>query len=414
MKRRRESIRSTPAPVAIEALQGKIAEMGRCSSHSRNNDHHGLSSTAFPKITTRQAPQFEKEVAMQEHKKGDQFTRRQFMWLDQVLADQSLPAAAFRVAYVISRHIHRGTGDAWLGTRRLSEKSGVGRKFAMKAMRALETAGHLAVEDGNGRGNTNRYRMVEKGVPQDVNGVRGDTHFDEINGVRQDENGVRQDRNGVRQDENGVQRTPDSLNNPLKEPLIEPLTPAAPAKPASLSDTNPSKASFFEQQEREAKEGKEESAPKIFRAPPRENATVAPPPVAAAGCAAPKRRHTKSAPPADDPTFEAFWQAYPSKVAKGGARKAYQAAREKASADAIIAGARRYVDSDTVLRGFVCNPATWLNQERWADQPAPARVIDQDGNPAMPPPRANGHDRYRSKCDEAADRNMENFLKIRS
>jgi hypothetical protein len=352
---------------------------------------------------------------MQEQKKGDEFTRRQFMWLDQVLADQSLPMGVFQVAYVIAKHIHRVHGDAFLGTRRLSEKAGVSRVFAIKAMRLLETTGHLAVENGNGRGNTNRYQMVEKGAPGEQETVHGVDRFDEIKGTRQEGKGTRQEGKGTRQEGKGTQGGPDSFTNPLTNPFTNPFTPAAPASPASLSDSdsNPSEASFFEQQGRAAKEGKkaskEESAPQKLRRPPRGNATVAPPPDAAAGCGVPKRRRFKDKPPADDPTFEQFWEAYPKKVAKGGARKAYQAAIEKASAEDIIAGARRYVGSDTVLRGFVCNPSTWLNGERWLDQPADTRVIDQFGQPDTPH-RANGHGR--SKVDEAIARNLENCRRM--
>jgi hypothetical protein len=179
---------------------------------------------------------------MQDHKKGDEHTRRQFMWLDQVLADQSLPAAAFRVAYVIAKHVNRGTGDAFLGTRRLSEKAGVSRVFAIKAMRLLETTGHLAVENGNGRGNTNRYQMVEKGAPGEHETVHGVDHFDEINGTRQEGNGTRQEGKGTRQEGKGTRGGPDSLINPLKNHFKNPLTPAQPS--ASLVDGDGSRDLF--------------------------------------------------------------------------------------------------------------------------------------------------------------------------
>jgi len=209
---------------------------------------------------------------MHEQKKGDEFTRRQFMWLDQVLADQSLPMGVFQVAYVIAKHVHRSTGDAWLGTRRLSEKAGVSRPFAIKAMRLLETTGHLAVENGIGRGNTNRYRMIENGVPGDQEAVHTEDHLDEINGQRGYINGQRQNVNGQRQNEKGKPGGPDSLNNPLKNPFKNPLNYIAqPEDPASLSDSdnNPSAASSFEQQGRQAKGSKEEQQ---VRSPPQGSA----------------------------------------------------------------------------------------------------------------------------------------------
>jgi hypothetical protein len=324
---------------------------------------------------------------MHEHKKGDEHTRRQFMWLDQVLADQSLPAAAFRVAYIISRHINRGTGDAWLGTRRLSEKAGVSRNFAIKAMRLLETTGHLAVEDGHGRGNTNRYRMVEKGPRGEQETVHDVNHFDEINGAPGDINGARHDINGAPGDINGAPCAPDSLINPLKNPFKNPLNIAQPS--ASLSDSDPSVASFFEQQGSEAKEGREakqESAPQKLRRPPRKIASVVP------------------------DSFNTFWDTYPRHKSKGAAEKAYIAALKIASAAEILAGAQRYAaERNGQDPNFTKHPSSWLNQKCWTDEPAPARVIDQFGQPDTPH-RANGHGR--SKVDEAIARNLENCRRM--
>jgi hypothetical protein len=73
------------------------------------------------------------------------------------------------------------------------------------------------------------------------------------------------------------------------------------------------------------------------------------------------------APPWD---FDQWWEAYPHKVGKGAARKAYQKARATVSADELLAGVARYI-ADTPSDRPWCNPATWLNQERWTDEPAP-------------------------------------------
>ena len=63
--------------------------------------------------------------------------------------------------------------------------------------------------------------------------------------------------------------------------------------------------------------------------------------------------------------FDAFWKAYPKKVGKGGARTAYQRAVKKAPHEVIMAGLAKYSpDPD-----YICNPTTWLNQERWSDEP---------------------------------------------
>jgi len=45
---------------------------------------------------------------------GRAFVKLKFAWLDQVLADQTLPPMAFLVAYLLaSRFLNRKTGTAW-------------------------------------------------------------------------------------------------------------------------------------------------------------------------------------------------------------------------------------------------------------------------------------------------------------
>jgi hypothetical protein len=76
----------------------------------------------------------------------------------------------------------------------------------------------------------------------------------------------------------------------------------------------------------------------------------------------------------DDPDWAAFWDAYPRKVAKGQARKAWRTAirNRKAGPKEIILAAERYRDDRTRTAEFTAHPATWLNGERWADYAAAA------------------------------------------
>lgn len=69
-----------------------------------------------------------------------------------------------------------------------------------------------------------------------------------------------------------------------------------------------------------------------------------------------------------------FYSAYPHKVGKPKAKIAFERARKRAGFDTIMAGLFRYRDK-TDDRPW-CNPATWLNQDRWADQEGPS----QEGN----------------------------------
>lgn len=78
-----------------------------------------------------------------------------------------------------------------------------------------------------------------------------------------------------------------------------------------------------------------------------------------------------------------FWPLYPNKIGKPEGLKSFVKARSKADLETIMAGLRRYV-AKTDDRAW-CNPATWLNQERWGDAPA---VVNR-GQP--PPGRGSGN-----------------------
>ncbi len=67
--------------------------------------------------------------------------------------------------------------------------------------------------------------------------------------------------------------------------------------------------------------------------------------------------------------FERWWEAYPHKVGKAAARKAWPKAAAVASPTELLAGIERYRTTKPADREW-CNPATWLNQERWLDEPA--------------------------------------------
>jgi len=67
--------------------------------------------------------------------------------------------------------------------------------------------------------------------------------------------------------------------------------------------------------------------------------------------------------------FSEWWEAYPHKVGKQAADKAYRKARKAVDAGTLLAGVRRYADGKPEDRPW-CNPATWLNQGRWDDAPA--------------------------------------------
>lgn len=82
-------------------------------------------------------------------------------------------------------------------------------------------------------------------------------------------------------------------------------------------------------------------------------------------------RDARSCPPG----FLEFWTLFPNKVGKRDAEKAFAAALRRAPFEAIMAGLRRYV-AKTDDRPW-CNPTTFLNQDRWEDQPAATQPRSQ-------------------------------------
>jgi uncharacterized protein YdaU (DUF1376 family) len=85
--------------------------------------------------------------------------------------------------------------------------------------------------------------------------------------------------------------------------------------------------------------------------------------------------------------FADFWQAYPHKVAKGAAEKACAIALRTVSCEQLLDGVRRYIAAKPPDRPW-CNPATWLTQRRWEDDPSPPQggSLDVFTTPRSPPP----------------------------
>ena len=90
--------------------------------------------------------------------------------------------------------------------------------------------------------------------------------------------------------------------------------------------------------------------------------------------------------------FDAWWAVYPHKVGKGDAERKFAAARKLVSLAVLIAGVDEYRRSKPPDREW-CNPAVWLHQQRWTDQPdhiAPRLPHDR---PGPHPPRTAPDDR---------------------
>ncbi|MDH3232219.1 MAG: YdaU family protein [Alphaproteobacteria bacterium] len=85
------------------------------------------------------------------------------------------------------------------------------------------------------------------------------------------------------------------------------------------------------------------------------------------------REHARE-PEGDFPenAFDEWYRVYPHKVGKIAAIKAFDKIRKqrKATFSELTDGLQRYIDTKPPDRNW-CNPATFLNEGRWNDEPAP-------------------------------------------
>ena len=89
-----------------------------------------------------------------------------------------------------------------------------------------------------------------------------------------------------------------------------------------------------------------------------------------------------------------FWPAYPHKVGRPAALRAFIAKRQEASLAEIMNGLARYKSDRPPDRQWL-NPATFLNDERFRDDPAPSPVPNGT--------RPNGHDAiFRALAEQAS------------
>lgn len=72
---------------------------------------------------------------------------------------------------------------------------------------------------------------------------------------------------------------------------------------------------------------------------------------------------------ARDAEFERFWEAYPLKVSKKSARRAFSKLSGTPDVETLIAAVSRHRASRGWSEGFIPHAATWLNGERWLDEP---------------------------------------------
>lgn len=74
-----------------------------------------------------------------------------------------------------------------------------------------------------------------------------------------------------------------------------------------------------------------------------------------------------------DALFEAFWSVFPRHAGRRAAIAAFAKAIDRATVAEVMAGAARFADDPNREARFTPHPATWLNGDRWTDDPLPDR-----------------------------------------
>jgi hypothetical protein len=254
------------------------------------------------------------------------FANKKFIWLDQVRADAELTPLAFMLAFVLANLVNEKEGHAWPSVERLAAECHVTENGVKKVIRRLVERGHLCVELGGGRGNTNRYRWIIKTG----------------SAICVEEDGDGQERS--RCDE--------------MEQAVLPLSDQKGATPVAPSEIEKGNCGFAKGQQALRKGAtpvapiftKESNYDLNYRLSPGRAAQTAP------------------------QGFDDFWRLYPKKVARTDAMQAFVRALKLATIDEILQGALRYAaERREEDPRYTKHPATWLNKGCWSDATPPPR-----------------------------------------
>ena len=244
----------------------------------------------------------------------------------------------FRVLMTLAEHADRVGTHAWPGINTIADEAQMERKTVWKCLQSLQILGLITGEKGRGRSNTTVWTLAFMVQDTLLIGVTG-TPIEPVKGVPtpplvEYDEGVK----GVPQTPIGVHQTPFRVVKGV------PQTP------------EPSK-----------KERKEESSLRsLTRKRVRENTKAL----------------ASSTASSTENGFETFWESYPRKVGKGAARKAYTSAigRGADPVEVLAAIGQQRWSPEVQYRPHA---STWLNADRWLDDPEAAAPL-----PAPPGPSA--------------------------
>ena len=111
--------------------------------------------------------------------------------------------------------------------------------------------------------------------------------------------------------------------------------------------------------------------------------------------------------------FDAFWTAYPNKVGKRDALKAFQQnVKVMPPIENVIAAIERQKTWDTWTRDgskYIPHPASWIRAGRWDDQPATPLPAKPQGN-CTPVTRYGQQPEYDGGADERAEAEVNRMI----
>jgi hypothetical protein len=294
-------------------------------------------------------------------------------WMRAVLASD-LPHVAVRIAIRIALHLRVNTGRCDPAYTTLAAETHVPERSVYRLVALLEHAGWIAIQRTRGR-HSNQYVLLNP-----ANSMAG--------------------LNPAEARQNPDNAAVSGLANP--DPGDNPTLPNRASNPANMVADKKRRTT-------KRKAGGESDSPGLrFTDEKQEAGEETNRPPNRAPSAGGQRKKTEGGARATDDgaAFSRFWAAYPRRVAKEAARRAFAAAIKRgADAEALIAGAARYAAErrDQEIR-FTKHPATWINGGCWEDEPPGGAVIDQQGNVvAFEQPQARRGSREKTWAEVGAE-----------
>jgi hypothetical protein len=255
-------------------------------------------------------------------------------WIALILAHPGLSPITVKTAVALALHLHMKSGQCDVRYETIAEDIAADRRSVIRAVAVLEAAGLILVERSRG-GHGNSFLFVFPG--------------EALNGDIQ------------------MSLSPESNSDIQTPPTVTKL-----CHPNGDNRCHPHK------------ELRKENCVKTA-----EEESISPTPAPDDDLKIDATEESLPEKPATRLAFEAFWEAYPRKVAKLAAEKAFTKAR--APAAELVAGAKRYaIEREGQDPKYTKHPATWLNGGGWLDETVGGKVIDQSGNVVAMPQRSRG------------------------